>query len=119
MTRTAVVLFNLGGPDSPSAVRPFLFNLFNDPAIVTFPAPLRWPLAQAIAARRAPTARAIYDKIGGASPLLPNTEAQARALEAALGAGYRVFIAMRYWHPQSRAAAAEVRDYDPEEIVLL
>ena len=119
MTRTAVVLFNLGGPDSPSAVKPFLFNLFNDPAIVTLPAPLRWPIAKVIAARRAPLARAIYDKIGGGSPLLANTEAQGRALEAALGPNYRVFIAMRYWHPQSRAAAAAVRDYDAEEVLLL
>ncbi|HEV8027944.1 MAG TPA: ferrochelatase [Stellaceae bacterium] len=119
MTKTAVVLFNLGGPDSPAAVRPFLFNLFNDPAIITLPRPLRWLLAQFIALRRAPIARAIYDKIGGGSPLLANTEAQAQALEAALGEGYRVFVAMRYWHPQSRVAAAAVRDFAPEDVVLL
>jgi protoporphyrin/coproporphyrin ferrochelatase len=119
MTKTAVVLFNLGGPDSPSAVRPFLFNLFNDPAIVAWPGPLRWLLAQYIAFGRAPTARAIYEKIGGGSPLLANTEAQAQALEAALGEGYRVFVAMRYWHPQSGAAAAAVRAFDPEDVVLL
>jgi protoporphyrin/coproporphyrin ferrochelatase len=119
MTRRAVVLFNLGGPDSPAAVRPFLFNLFNDPAIITLPAPLRWIVARLIAARRAPVARAIYDRIGGGSPLLANTEAQARALENALGEGYRVFVAMRYWHPQSRAVAAAVRAFDPEEVVLL
>src|SRR3546814_2000017 len=34
MSRTAVVLFNLGGPDRPEAVEPFLFNLFFDPAII-------------------------------------------------------------------------------------
>jgi protoporphyrin/coproporphyrin ferrochelatase len=119
MTKTAVVLFNLGGPDSPEAVRPFLFNLFNDPAIITLPGPLRWLLAQFIASGRAPTARAIYDKIGGGSPLLANTEAQARALEAALGEGNRVFVAMRYWHPQSRATAAAVRNFNPDEVVLL
>jgi ferrochelatase len=119
MTRTAVVLFNLGGPDSPSAVKPFLFNLFNDPAIIALPMVLRWPIAQVIAMRRAPTARAIYDKIGGGSPLVANTEAQARALETALGEGYRVFIAMRYWHPQSREAAAAVRAFAPDDVVLL
>ena len=52
--KLAIVLFNLGGPDSPDSVRPFLFNLFNDPAIITLPQPLRWLLARLIAARRAP-----------------------------------------------------------------
>src|SRR5947209_13276056 len=87
MARRAVVLMNLGGPDSPAAVRPFLYNLFSDPAIIRLPAPLRLPLAWAIAARRAPFAQRIYAQLGGASPLLANTEAQARALEAELGAG--------------------------------
>lgn len=119
MTRTAVVLFNLGGPDSPEAVQPFLFNLFNDRAIIGLPQPLRWLVAALIARRRAPVARAIYDRIGGASPLLANTEAQARALEAALGEGFRVFIAMRYWQPRAEEAARAVKAWRPEEIVLL
>jgi protoporphyrin/coproporphyrin ferrochelatase len=108
MSRTAVILFNLGGPDRPGAVRPFLFNLFNDRAIIALPQPLRWLIALLIAGRRAAVARAIYDKIGGSSPLLANTEAQARALEAALGPGHRCFIAMRYWHPLSEFAARAV-----------
>jgi len=80
MTKTAVVLFNLGGPDRPESVRPFLFNLFNDPAIIGLPQPFRWLLAQLISRRRAPIAREIYDNLGGGSPLLPNTEVQAKAL---------------------------------------
>ncbi|HEX7969461.1 MAG TPA: ferrochelatase [Stellaceae bacterium] len=119
MSKCAVVLFNLGGPDSPSAVRPFLFNLFNDPAIITLPQPLRALVAWLVAARRAPIARAIYDRLGGGSPILPNTEAQARALEVALGPGHRVFIAMRYWHPRSRETAAAVKEWGADEIVLL
>src|SRR4029077_3741215 len=98
MARRAVVLMNLGGPDSPAAVRPFLYNLFSDPAIIGLPALLRLPLARLIAARRSAVAGAIYAQLGGASPLLANTEAQAQALEAELGAEYRCFIAMRYWH---------------------
>src|SRR5262245_52890565 len=81
MRRTAVVLFNLGGPDAREAVGPFLFNLFNDPAIIGLPTVLRYPLAQFVARRRAPTAKAIYAHLGGGSPLLPNTEAQAAALQ--------------------------------------
>ena len=119
MARIAVVLMNLGGPDSLEAVRPFLVNLFNDPAIVGLPGPLRWPLARLIAWRRAPVARVIYARLGGQSPLLANTNAQAQALEGALGSGYRCFVAMRYWHPSSAEIAREVADWAPHEIVCL
>ena len=129
MRKTAIVLFNLGGPDRPGAVRPFLFNLFNDPAIITAPGPLRWLLAQTISRRRAPIARKIYQELGGGSPLLANTRAQAEALEAALNAGgpnagggdseFKVFIAMRYWHPMSGEAARAVIIYGPDRMVLL
>jgi len=117
--RTAVVLFNLGGPDSLAAVRPFLQNLFNDPAIIRLPNPLRALVAWLIAKRRAETSREMYRKLGGRSPLLGETEAQARALEAALGEGVRVFIAMRYWRPQAAAAARAVKQFAPDRVVLL
>jgi protoporphyrin/coproporphyrin ferrochelatase len=121
--RIAVVLFNLGGPDRPTAVRSFLFNLFNDPAILRVPGPLRALLAHLIAARRAKTAARIYEELGGGSPLLPNTRQQAMALEARLNAvegdEHRVFIAMRYWHPMSLETALAVQEYAPDRIVLL
>ena len=119
--RLAVVLFNLGGPDSPEAVRPFLFNLFNDPAIIGAPGLIRRALAWFISSRRAPVARDIYAKIGGRSPLLELTEAQARALEAALAPDgeVKVFVAMRYWHPLTEAAVAQVAAWQPDRIVLL
>lgn len=120
--KTAVVLFNLGGADKPAAVQPFLFNLFNDAAIIGAPGPVRWAVAKLISSRRAPVARAIYAKLGGGSPLLRNTEAQASALGAALDdldGEVRTFIAMRYWHPMSDAAAAEVAAWTPDRIVLL
>lgn len=121
MRKIAVVLFNLGGPDRPASVRPFLFNLFNDPAIVGAPSPLRFLLAKFIAWRRGPKAEAIYAELGGGSPLLANTESQARGLEAALASlgRVRVFIAMRYWHPMSDAAARQVAEFAPDELVLL
>jgi len=121
LDRTAVVLFNLGGPDSPDAVRPFLFNLFNDKAIIPAPGPVRWLLAQYISRRRTPLARDNYALMGGASPLLPNTRRQASALEQALaGAGeMRCFIAMRYWHPFANDTAREVKAFGPDRIVLL
>ena len=121
MSRLAVVLFNLGGPDAPNSVEPFLFNLFNDPAIIGTPAPLRWLLARLIARRRGPEAAEIYAKLGGKSPLLENTRLQAQALQARLGGSEsaRVFIAMRYWHPMSLETAESVKAFAPDEIVLL
>ena len=119
MSRTAIVLFNLGGPDSLDAVRPFLFNLFNDPAIIRVPSLLRSTLAAWIARRRAPVAREIYGKMGNRSPILPNTEAQARALEQVLGGDAKAFIAMRYWHPMTAETVKAVKAYAPDQVILL
>ena len=117
--KTAVVFFNLGGPDSPEAVQPFLFNLFNDPAIIGAPPPIRWLLAKFISRRRAPVAREIYEKLGGSSPLLSNTRAQADALDAALDGKTKSFVAMRYWHPFAAETVAEVKAYAPDRVLLL
>jgi len=97
--KVAVVIFNLGGPDSPEAVRPFLFNLFNDPAILRVPNPMRWLLARLISWRRAPLSQEIYQQVGGRSTLLAATNDQASALRARLqsqGASAEVFVFMRY-----------------------
>ncbi|MBT4426607.1 MAG: ferrochelatase [Rhodospirillaceae bacterium] len=121
MTRTAVVLFNLGGPDSLEAVEPFLFNLFSDPAIIRLPRLFRHFVAGRISRRRAPIAQEIYRQIGGKSPIVEQTEAQAKALQEALSdlGQVRVFIAMRYWHPKSDVTAIEVRGFAPDRIMLL
>ncbi len=119
MSKTAVVIYNLGGPDSPESVRPFLKNLFSDPMILRVPAPVRWFLSWFIAWRRAPVARGIYAQIGGRSPILPETEKQAAALQAELGDGFRVFVAMRYWHPFADAVARDVAAWGPERVILL
>ncbi|MFZ4540945.1 MAG: ferrochelatase [Rickettsiales bacterium] len=119
--KTAVVLFNLGGPDAPASVQPFLFNLFNDPAIIGLPQLFRRPLASFISHRRAPVAQGIYEEMGGKSPILENTEAQKHALEASLsGHGdVKVFVAMRYWHPMSDDVAKQVQQFAPDHIILL
>jgi ferrochelatase len=120
--RLGVVLFNLGGPDTPEAVEPFLFNLFHDPAIIRVPQPFRWALAKLISRRRAPVAREIYAEMGGGSPIVAETEMQARALGVALsarGIEAKTVIAMRYWHPRAEAAAVALKDWAPDRIVLL
>ena len=120
LKKLAIVLFNLGGPDRPEAIKPFLLNLFRDPAILRVPFFIRPLLAQLIARRRVAAATAIYAQLGGRSPLLEMTLAQGRALEAALPEiDARCFVAMRYWHPFSAEAAAAVRDWDPDEVLLL
>jgi ferrochelatase len=117
--RTAIILFNLGGPDRPEAVKQFRVNLFSDKAIIRAPIFIRFWLARLIAASSAKAAVANYAFMGGKSPLLVNTQAQARALEAALGPAYRCFPAMRYWHPFAREVVAEVKAWNPQRILLL
>ena len=119
-TRLAIVLFNLGGPDTPAAVRPFLVNLFRDPAILRVPFFVRPLLARIIAYARTKPATANYQILGGGSPLLRLTEEQARALEHALPEfDVRCFVAMRYWHPFSDEVARAVRQWGPDEVLLL
>ena len=118
--KLAIVLFNLGGPDRPAAVRPFLTNLFADPAILRVPFFIRPVLARIITRARLKTAAANYALLGGRSPLLELTKRQAAALEAAVpDLDARCFIAMRYWHPFSDEAAKAVRAWDPERVLLL
>ncbi|MCI4644852.1 MAG: ferrochelatase [Hyphomonadaceae bacterium] len=125
--KIAIVLFNLGGPDRAEAIQPFLQNLFSDPAIIRAPAPVRWLVSRLISRSRAPAVTknyALMDQPGGGSPLLPETKKQAHALEEVLStrmpdAEIRCFIAMRYWHPYTEEAAAEVLAWAPDETVLL
>ncbi|ACT60817.1 ferrochelatase [Hirschia baltica] len=120
--RIAVVLFNLGGPDNLETVEPFLFNLFNDKAIIGLPQPLRWLIAKLISSRRSEEAKSNYAKMGGSSPLLPETQFQADELEKSLkatGLDARCFISMRYWKPFTGDAVKAVNAFNPEKIVLL
>lgn len=123
--RVAIVLFNLGGPDAPESVRPFLVNLFRDPAILRVPGWLRPGLGWLIAWRRTKPALENYMILGGKSPLLELTEEQGRNLDAALNAAegpdveYKSFVCMRYWHPMSDAAARAVKAWGADEAVLV
>jgi ferrochelatase len=120
--KLGIVLFNLGGPDKADSVRPFLRNLFSDRAIIDLPAIARYPLARFIADRRAPESRGIFAEIGGRSPIVAETDAQARALELRLAqAGHEVkaFVAMRYWHPFTQEAVAQLKNWNPDQIILL
>lgn len=117
--KTAVILFNLGGPDDQKNVKPFLFNLFNDKAIIGAPQPIRYLLAKFISGKREKKAQGIYAQIGGKSPILELTNQQANALDAALGEGYKSFVCMRYWHPMSAEVAKQVQEYAPDEVIFL
>ena len=115
--KKAVILFNLGGPDKLENVKPFLFNLFNDRAILNLPSVLRYPLAKLISNRRAPIAKKIYQEIGGSSPILKLTEEQSKALELKLNnddqtSEYKCFIVMRCWHPRASETVKNVKHYN-------
>jgi len=119
----AVVLFQLGGPDSQEAVEPFLFNLFSDPDIINFPGSFlaRKPLAKLISSTRSKSVRIKYAEIGGASPIRRLTEQQGRALESTLRTVIpaRVIVAMRYWHPNTIEAISQLEAGPFDELVLL
>ncbi|MCB9990183.1 MAG: ferrochelatase [Rhodospirillales bacterium] len=118
--KTAIILFNLGGPDKPDSIRPFLLNFFMDKNIIHLPYPLRWMISRLIANRRSKReAGDSYALLGGKSPLLENTQDQANALQAKLGDDHKVFVCMRYWHPMADEVARKVKDYDPARIILL
>ena len=120
--KKAIILFNLGGPDSLNAVEPFLFNLFNDPAIINLPTILRYPLAKFISKRRAPVAKQIYNEMGGKSPILEETQAQANAIEKNLQDQedeYKCFIVMRCWKPRATETINNVKDFNPDQVILL
>jgi len=122
--KKAVILFNLGGPDKIENVEPFLFNLFNDPAILNLPAILRYPLAKLISNRRAPVAKKIYEELGGSSPILKLTKEQSEALEIKLNQtekdnDYKCFIVMRCWNPRANDVIKDVQLFNPEEVILM
>ncbi|HET7208256.1 MAG TPA: ferrochelatase [Terriglobales bacterium] len=122
--RIGVVLFQLGGPDTLEAIEPFLYNLFCDPDIIDFPFARigRKPLAKLISTTRAKRVQHHYSVIGGGSPIRRFTEQQARALESALedaGLDAFCFVAMRYWHPFTEEAIAQLRAARCDEVVLL
>ena len=119
--KKAVILFNLGGPDKLESVEPFLFNLFNDPAIINIPSIFRYPLAKLISKKRTPIAKNIYKAIGSKSPILELTQNQAKDLENNLlrKGNYKCFVVMRCWHPRAFDVIKKVKEYNPEEIILL
>lgn len=121
MTKTAIILFNLGGPDKLSSVKQFLFNLFYDRAIIDLPNPFRYFLAKFISGKRNKYACEIYKKIGGKSPILEITNRQAEDLEKELSfsGDFKVFVAMRYWHPMSKSVVEQVKKYGADEIIFL
>ena len=122
MTRTAIVLCNLGGPDSLAAVEPFLYNLFSDPDIFRLPLArlTQRPFARWLSRRRRDEAARGYSAIGGASPIGVHTAAQARALAAALGdPDLSVFVCMRYWHPLTEEVVGTLQREGYGRVIVL
>ena len=123
MDRVGVLLLNLGGPDKLEDVGPFLYNLFSDPEIIRLPFSwLQKPLAWLIASRRTQKSQENYKQIGGGSPLRRITEAQGEALKEqlqALGQEAKIYVGMRYWHPYTEEAIAQLTQDNIEHVVIL
>jgi len=119
--KKAVILMNLGGPDKQESVKPFLFNLFNDPAIINIIQPFRFLIAKLISSLREKKAKGIYRLMGGGSPILKLTRYQKKSLEKNLRkkGEYKCFIIMRYWNPRASEVYKEVLQYNPKEVILL
>ncbi|MDX9925151.1 MAG: ferrochelatase [Ignavibacteriaceae bacterium] len=121
MAKNAVVLFNLGGPDSLDAVQPFLFNLFSDPDIFKIPFGQKL-FANLISKNRAPIVKEEYKLVGGKSPINDWTELQRKNLEESLkSSGYDmdVYVAMRYWNPLTEEIVKKVESMNYDKIVML
>ena len=118
---TALILLNMGGPDSLKAVRPFLYNLFSDRDLIQLPAGalLQKPFAWLISRLRAPRVRANYAAIGGKSPLLEWTEKQAEGTTRLLGTQFRPYVIMRYWRPRAAEVLRQVREAGIDQAVVL
>jgi len=120
MSKVAVVLLNLGGPDSLDAVQPFLENLFNDPDI--FKLPFQKALARYISKKRAPKVQKEYELIGGKSPINEWTEKQRLLLENKLrkaGNDVDVLVAMRYWKPLTQEVVTKVETGNYDKVIIL
>jgi len=120
MPRTAVFLMNLGGPRSLAEVEPYLYELFSDPLLIKAPfGPFRPLIARLISKLRAPSSAEKYALIGGRSPLVEGTEAQARALQAVLGPGFTCHVTMRCGHPNTAEAVREALAAGAEQALAL
>ncbi len=123
--KIAIVLMNLGGPDKAESIQPFLFNFFMDKNIIGAPLPIRFAVAKLISIRRSKReAGDSYGELGDKSPLLENTGKQADELLKALQKkskdnDYKIFIAMRYWHPMTDQVVQNVKAYDPDQVIIM
>jgi ferrochelatase len=118
--RTAVFLMNLGGPRSLAEVEPYLYDLFSDPLVVTAPfGPFRPLFAKLVSKTRAPSSAEKYQLIGGKSPIVEGTQAQARALQALLGPEFTCHLAMRCGHPNTEEGVREALAAGAERAVAL
>mgnify|MGYP003949826035 FL=1 len=123
MTRVGILLMNLGGPERIQDVGPFLYNLFSDPEIIRLPiSSLQKPLAWWISTLRSKRSEKAYRSIGGGSPLRRITEQQARELQSVLrqrGIDATTYVAMRYWHPFTESAVADIKADGINQVVVL
>ncbi len=118
---TALILLNMGGPDSLEAIEPFLYNLFSDRELIQLPLGglLQKPFARLISHFRSKKVRESYEYIGGRSPLPEWTQKQAAGIAARLGEQVQPFVVMRYWSPRAQEVLAQIKKQGIRRAILL
>lgn len=119
---TGVLLLQLGGPSSLAEVRPFIYRMLCDPAVVSLPKVLRVPLAAMISALRARKVRGQYEAIGGRSPITEITKRQGALLEEVLlqsGLNMPVLIGQRHSPPFINEALREAKGMGLRRLLVL
>ena len=120
MSKQAVILLNMGGPNNLNEVEMFLKNMFNDKNILTMKSTLlRKFVAGSITFFRAEESQEIYKKLGGKSPIVELTTELVQKLQVALGENIIVDFAMRYTPPFASEVLAKLEKEDIDKIYLL
>jgi len=122
--KKAVLLINLGTPDSPSVrdVRSYLSQFLNDPRVIDIPWILRKLLVNLIIVPfRAPKSAGIYKKLwtDKGSPLLYYSIRQKELLQQQLAETHDIYLAMRYKNPSITSVLEEIRKKNYKEIIIL
>ncbi|MBD3333390.1 ferrochelatase [candidate division GN15 bacterium] len=123
-SRTAVLLIAMGGPDSLEAIPRYLYNIFSDRTLIQLPggAILQKPFARLISRLRSKKVAEHYKLIGGSSPLLKWTAAQAGLLESTLvdrGQRVKSYVGMRYYEPTIAEAVRQIHADGCDHIIVL
>ncbi len=123
MNKTALILVNIGTPDSPEKkdVRKYLFQFLNDKRVINIPTILRFLLVNLIIVPfRTPKSSKIYKKLwtSNGSPIIYYSNNLVNKISNIAGDKYDVFAAMRYGNPSLKNVLNEIKVKNYDKIIL-